>query len=260
MKTGDWRKESALYYDLNPRFPDDVPFYLSRLPSSDARTLELGCGTGRLSVPLALCSASFLGVDSSQAMLQICHAKIREAGLPESRASVQVADISQLAVSSQYDFIVAPFRVMQNLETDEQVAGLFRGIRTNLRSGGRCILNVFKPNRDLDEFIEGWVRPGETLAWEVSTDEGRVACYERRVRVEPDPLVVYPELVYRRYVGQDVVDEAILSIAMRCYYPHEFVGMIEGAGFKITATWGGYAGESYGEGTELVAEFTSQPN
>ena len=42
---------------------------------------------------------------------------------------------------------------------------------------------------------------------------------------------------------------------MRCYYPDEFEQLINGHGFEIVQRWGGYAGEIYGEGPELVIEF-----
>ena len=50
----DIRAEAAKYYDVNPEIPDDIAFYQARLPSSDASVLELGCGTGRVLLPLAV--------------------------------------------------------------------------------------------------------------------------------------------------------------------------------------------------------------
>jgi len=49
----DIRAEAAQYYDANPTIPDDRAFYTARLPSVDAAVLELGCGTGRVLLPLA---------------------------------------------------------------------------------------------------------------------------------------------------------------------------------------------------------------
>ena len=74
--------------------------------------------------------------------------------------------------------------------------------------------------------------------------------------VGTDPLVVYPHLIYRRFVGDELVDEAVLKIAMRCFYPDEFINRIESEGFRVVGAWGGYAGEAYGSGSELVIEFT----
>ena len=69
---------------------------------------------------------------------------------------------------------------------------------------------------------------------------------------------MYPQLVYRRFIDDDLVDEAVLDIAMRCFYPDEFLTRIEEAGFTVTAKWGGYEGQEYGSGSELVVEFTME--
>ena len=49
----DIREGPASFYDLSPNHPNDIPFYVERIPFAEARVLELGCGTGRVSVPLA---------------------------------------------------------------------------------------------------------------------------------------------------------------------------------------------------------------
>ncbi len=49
----DIRAQAAKYYDLNPEAPDDIPFYKSLIPSPEVCMLELGCGTGRVLLPLA---------------------------------------------------------------------------------------------------------------------------------------------------------------------------------------------------------------
>ena len=42
------------------------------------------------------------------------------------------------------------------------------------------------------------------------------------------------------------MDETVLKVAMRCYYPEEFVQLVVGHGFRVLKRWGGYAGELYG--------------
>ena len=74
----------------------------------------------------------------------------------------------------------------------------------------------------------------------------------RRVPVDRDNLILYPELIYRGYDDDVLVDESVLNIAVRCYYPDQFVKLVEDHGFEVLECWGGYAGESYCEGPELV--------
>ena len=52
-----------------------------------------------------------------------------------------------------------------------------------------------------------------------------------------------------------MIEEAVLKICMRCYYPAEFAALIEQHGFHIQQRWGGYHDEVYGEGPELVVQF-----
>lgn len=250
----DPRAGLAAYYDLSPTVPDDVGFYLERLPFPHARVLELGCGTGRVSVALAERTARFVGVDHSADMAAVCRRRLAEAGL-SGVADVVVGDITYLRLGARFDSIVAPFRVLQNLVTDAEVEGLFRTIREHLSPRGRCILNAFNPNRSPAELVELWRTPVEVEVWNVETPEGRVVRLDRRVRIQEQPLVIFPDLVYRKYRGPALVEELIHSIALRCWYPQELLDLIAAAGFTVTATWGGYHGQPWGEGPELVVEF-----
>jgi hypothetical protein len=85
-------------------------------------------------------------------------------------------------------------------------------------------LNVFQPFKPRDELLRTWGRE-EKLAWEV----------ER---------------------GEEMLEEIVLPIPMRVFYPDEFLDLIRSAGFTITGQWGGYAGEIYEQGQELVVEFS----
>ena len=253
----DLRAEAARYYDLNPATPGDIEFYLNRLPGPQARILELGCGTGRVSIPLAQHGCYVHGLDLSEAMLALCEEKVADASLTREQILVEHADITEFDLNQTFDLVIAPFRVIQNLETDLQLDGLFRCIRRHLAPTGRCILNVFNPSRPRDQLLETWVAPGENLAWEIEKDGERMTCHDARRRLVENPLVLYPELIYRRWQEDQMLEEAVLPIPMRVFYPNEFSDLIRSAGFTITGQWGGYDGEAYGEGNELVIEFES---
>lgn len=143
----------------------------------------------------------------------------------------------------------------QNLESDVDLDGLFACIRQHLGVAGTAILNVFNPNAPPDVLVERWRSTTETLNWEVPIPGGKMTCSDRRVAIDAKKMILYPELIYRRYVGDELIDEAVLKILMRCYYPEEFVCLIEQHGFQIVDRWGGYGGEIYGEGPELVVQF-----
>ena len=250
----DVRFDAARFYDYNPNVPDDVPFYLARLPSPDCSVLELGCGTGRVTLALADHCRSIVGLDRSKAMIHICRRKLSEAGFAHSRAMVQIGDITDFNLDREFDVILAPFRVLQNIETNDGVRSLLRCIRRHLGRSGTCLLNAFHPNADPDTMRRTWCRSEEHLSWEADTKEGRVACFDRRLRLNAEPLILYPQLVYRLYHDDAVKEKAVLDLVMRCYYPDELLDLVRRHGFTVVDTWGGYADERYGAGSELVIQ------
>lgn len=251
----DIRARSAKYYDLNPTVPEDVEFYRSLIRSPRSHLLELGCGTGRVLLPLAESCAYIHGIDLSPAMISICQAKLVEASIPPARAQAEVQDISNFDLGRKSDLIIAPYRAFQNLETDVAVEGLFHCVRRHLSADATCVLNVFNPNRDAETLRREWCRPEERFAWEVAVEGGRVTCHERFARMDRERLILYPELIYRRYQDDVLVDETVLKIAMRVYYPDQFAELILRHGFEIMSRWGGYTGEPYGTGPELIIQF-----
>lgn len=255
--TIDYRAEVAKYYDLHSNPYDDVSFYLPQLKHNAERVLELGCGTGRVLVPLAEHCGYIHGIDISGAMLDICREKLKIAEIPQNKAAVKVGDICDFSLDDQFDLIIAPFRVFQCLTSEKQICSFFGCVRNHLSPTGRCILNVFKTFRSPDEMEKMWSDETEHLLREIPWDGGKITVSEIRNGFQRDPLTIYPKQFIRRFEGDKVVDDAFFEITLRCYYPDEFQQLIVNHGFTITRRWGGYDGEEYGQGNELVIEFTN---
>jgi len=254
----DFREEVARYYEYDPRQPGDIEFYRELIPSAQSTILELGCGTGRVLIPLASHCAHITGVDISEPMLALCRRKLQASKIPRSRAKIKLGDITALVLEQKFDLIIAPFRVFQNLKRDEEVTGLFRTVKSHLSDAGSCILNAFRPFLDREAMATQWACEGENLHWETPTEDGRIALYDRRSRIDAERQIIYPVLAYRRYRGDVLEDEVIHEIALRYYYPDQLEELIAAHGFKIVNRWGGYAGEPYGEGPELLIQFCDQ--
>ena len=260
--TYDNRYDAAHYYDLFSEPPgDDVSFYLGRLGGPSARVLELGCGTGRVMLPVAEHARYVLGVDCSPAMLAICDDKLSESGMPPSKAKTLCADITTLNVSADepaFDRICAPFRVMQNLETDKQITGLMQTIQRHLKPDGEAVLNTFKPRGGYEALAEFWsARDDSTPNWTKPLGDNTVTMSDDCTVFKDNPVRVFPKLIYRRYnAAGEQIDESVLDIVMRVWQADELTGLIESHGFTITEKFGGYHGETWGEGPELVVAFT----
>jgi SAM-dependent methyltransferase len=160
----DTRLEAARFYDSNPDMPNDIPFYQARIPAPAASILELGCGTGRVTLALAPHCSYIHGLDLSPAMLSICREKLAKADLPSGRVRVEEGDITDFDLARSFDLIIAPFRVLQNLETDAQLDGLFESFaascaRRKLHS--QCV----RAENGAAGAAKRWGRNEEELDW-----------------------------------------------------------------------------------------------
>jgi SAM-dependent methyltransferase len=251
----DLRRDVARYYDVGTTQTDDIDFYIEHILSKDPTILELGCGTGRVLIPLSKHCDFIVGVDKSDAMLMICKEKLLRDPKSKGNTELLCDDITSLDLHKEFGLIIAPFRVFQNIDTDKKMNGFFRSVHRHLSSQGSCILNVFKPNAPAEELFGTWENKEEEFSWEKPTDNGVLRHSYRRKKIRRDPLVLFPELIYRYYETGKLADEVSFVIPMRVYYPDEFKRLIQIQGFNIVETWGGYCGERYGEGPELVVKF-----
>lgn len=154
-RDGDDYGRFAPFYDLEfAEFDDDWPLYRAFADHSGGPILELGCGTGRLVVPLAEAGYDVTGVDYSPAMLALARSAVERAEVGEHAMLVE-DDMRTLAVLGTQRFALAfcAINSFLHLATQgDQLAAL--GVTFgHLVPGGVLILDCFPPHPDiLDEY------------------------------------------------------------------------------------------------------------
>ena len=240
----DTTTDFGMLYDAVPLYSTraDVAFYVeeTRRAGESSAVLEIGCGTGRLTMPLALAGHEVTGIDLSPAMLSRARAKLAaEADDVRARVTLHECDARrmELPTESTFDVAIAPFRVMQHFVEIEDQLHVLNGARERLRAGGRLVFDVFNPNYSLmtrDRSVEVEDTPEQTLA------DGRTV--RRTVRVLAVHWVEQAsdlELTY--YVGTGGRTERIVQeFRMRWFTPSELRHLVVRAGFRVDALYGGF--------------------
>ena len=96
------RDYNAEYYDAFTKQVADIEFY-SNFLNNNTDVLELGCGTGRVSLALSEEAKSFVGIDISKAMIAEARKKCAK-----SNVEFILGDITNLSLKRKFDFVIAP--------------------------------------------------------------------------------------------------------------------------------------------------------
>ncbi len=123
-----WR-EHAPFYDLYSTGQDgDVAFYVEEAQRVASSVLEIGCGSGRVLIPVAQAGIPIVGLDRSETMLSIARQKVAElAPEVQQRIHLFAGDMLHLSLEKRFALVTIPYRGFQidNLYGDFQ-RGLFR--------------------------------------------------------------------------------------------------------------------------------------
>ncbi len=138
---------AEIYDSLFSYVVDDISYYVEEATLSGGTVLELGCGTGRVSIPIARAGIDIVGIDASSAMLTRAREKSREAGIPNLK--LLWADMRDFNLSSEFNLVIIPFRgLLSLLSVDDEIRTL-TNIKRHLAPGGKLIFDIFVPDLNM---------------------------------------------------------------------------------------------------------------
>ena len=224
----------GLLYDHVPLYRErtDVGFYVEEAKSP---VLELGCGTGRILVPIARAGQTIVGLDSSKQMLERARAKLaHEPPDVQRRVTLHQRDMLDFDLGARFASIIAPFRVFQHLTTIDAQLRFLANVARHLAAGGRFIFDVFNPRFQIMVNADGNEHEDTP---DTRLPDGRTFRRAYRIaRVRWLDQVSESELIYhvdgKRYVQ---------AFEMRWFLNAELRHLLARAGFRVAAMYGDFA-------------------
>ena len=243
----------APFYDLDLEgYEDDVALYRLLAEQATDGVLELGCGTGRVALALAADGYEVVGVDISEAMLEIARGRAGSAA-----ASWVHGDLRTLDLDREFLLVLVPLGGLQHMEELDDLVAALASIGRHLAPGGLAVVDVEAPLPEdftpgPQPLIEHWTRE-----WRAHPDASP-AIVSKLVNVEAHPAqarravtwhfdIQGPEAPLRRVTAQfdlRTITRGELELAGRL------------AGLELSAAWGDYDMTPYDDGAErLVVAF-----
>ncbi len=257
MSLSEYDRLDAEIYDAYTRasIDGDVEFYVEEARRAGAPVLELGCGTGRILLPIATAGIDIVGVDRAASMLAVSRRKVAEADRDvQRRIELVEADMRQLSLGRCFTLVAIPYRAFLHLLTpDDQRQALAR-IREHLVDGGRLALNVFDPSLTMIASRLGV--EGGRLEHQITFTHprtGREVVLWHTFRYHPERQLLEGAFVFDELDR----DGAVLArhhapLTLRWVYRYEMQHLLELAGFRVESLYGDFRRGPFRYGGEQV--------
>ncbi|MCB8979943.1 MAG: class I SAM-dependent methyltransferase [Ardenticatenaceae bacterium] len=243
----------ARFYDLtHASLTADLPFVLQLASESDGPILELGCGSGRLLLPLAKAGNTVTGLDVSPVMLDRARERVgQEATAVQQRITLFQADMTHFALpgSPTFGLVVIPYNTLLHLDIAQALATL-RHVRGCLAENGRLFIDLANPV-DIANTPEDALLSLENVLTDPETGELIVHLASNQLDTAEQTL----QITWIYDVSAPDGGPVYRTVAHGTYhyrYPHQLELLLQEAGFKLLSLWGDYDQSPYDEESDRL--------
>jgi SAM-dependent methyltransferase len=232
----------ADYYDESPVVKgrlQDVAFYRDAALEFGDPVLELGCGTGRITMALAQAGKRVTGLDLSERMLERA-VKKRAALFTEERERVHLVqgDMTKFDLGEKFRLIIIPFRPLQHLLEVKQHVECLDCVRKHLAPGGHLVLDVFQTDA---ERMHDPVHMREMPVTEYRTADGRrVRITERVAGFHRAEQINDVEMIFSVEHPGGRQDRMVFAWPLRYFFRYEVQHLLARCGFQVMSEYGNF--------------------
>ena len=228
---------------------EDLPFYLQQAKSANTPVLEIGAGSGRLTVPLAREGASLVAVDISPSMLTKLRSRLeREPDVVQRRVEIVNADACRLDLARQFDLTIVPFYTFNYFLAPEDQTGMLNRMAAHLRSPGRMLIDVFIPLTLLENCPTKPILKVDRIDPETGN---RIRCWNTYTFDQERQLEIRCH-VFEIVRSDGSVQKREFATRRRYWFLEQLSELFRRHGFGIDRICVGYAGEPADERSEQL--------
>jgi SAM-dependent methyltransferase len=221
----------------------DIPPYRKERGKVGHRVLELACGTGRLTIPIAQSGVEIVGLDIAPSMLAHARAKAEAAGV---KIQFVEGDCRSFDLGQKFALIFMAFNSMQHLHDYQSLAALFRNVRKHLAEDGRFIFDVFNPKVEILARANGDRR----LEREYQDPDGAgTMAFEYSGMYDDASQVSHIQCYFvRRGANGEEVDVRVEQLHLRSFFPQELDLLLRSQGFEVVDKFGNFERKPFASG------------
>lgn len=231
----------APYYDLiHQGLPGDVEFYVGQGIRRGGEALEIGCGSGRIALPLAMSGVNVTGVDNSAQMLALCRARKRKIGATPGKLKLLKRDMAGFDLGATFDYIIMAYRTFMHMLTPEAQHNCLTTIHRHLAEDGLFIMDTWLPRLAALRGLHGLeaLRPAGRI--EIPDTSRCMVHYHSSRYDEGQQLLSEEHLLQEVDKSGTVLSTVTLPLLRAWTTPRELHNLLRLCGFESHAVFGDF--------------------
>lgn len=244
----------ARFYDAeNKGKDDDINLYLEQASESGGPILDVGCGTGRVMVPLAEAGHQVHGVDNEPAMLALAERYREQSPTLTANMTLHEGDALTIALpAAYYRLILVPYNGLMHFHTQDDQLALLHRLREWITPDGLLILDL--PNAG-EVFA---TQETDAIMFErtfLEPETGHMVLQQSHSVLDRVTQMLDVTWIYDEILGDGTIRRTVALHRLYYLFFSELRLLLQMAGFAVQAVYGDTDYAPYEDGCERMVVF-----
>jgi SAM-dependent methyltransferase len=249
----------ARYYDAeNADKTDDIALYRDLTEDYPGAILDVGCGTGRVVLPLARDGHTVHGIDNNAAMLARAHKRIAMQPQAYPHLTLQQGDILKDELPpTKYSMVLLSYNMLMHFHEQPKQIALLERMREVIKMDGVLVLDLPNP---ADTFA---TPDSDAITLErtfIDPETGHMVMQQAVSALDRTTQLMRVHWIYDAIDGEGAVHRTVAPTLFRYYFPYEVQLLLRLTGFGIDQILGDADGSPFEDGCpRMIVLATPEP-
>ncbi|MFD1451787.1 class I SAM-dependent methyltransferase [Oceanobacillus sojae] len=223
------------YDEMYRKYQDDLLYLMDYASGMHEPIIDLACGTGRLTIPMAKSGLNMTGVDLHAGMLSRAKQKADD---EQINIIFEQQDCTELDLAYKSPLVFMTGNSFQHFLTNESQDALLHSVKKHLLTGGQFIFDTRNPN------IEELSVPGEFEESYIN-NENQTIIEKSREEYNHETQILNCTTHTEIFENEQLIHTASDSISLRYVYPMELYRLLDSHGFELINLYGSWKKDTF---------------
>ena len=229
-------------YDSTIKFSDDLNFYKELANKNKGRILDIGCGTGRVMIPLLKEGYNVIGLDNSKDMIMRLKKKL---DCEDLNTKLIISNMKDFNIEMKFSLIIIPYFTMIYLHTKNERKKVFNNVYKHLKNDGTLAFD-FDAGKSKIGISQPWL---SLQKYDEKTNTIYIHNAQMKGITRRKRLMNIIEYRIKENMNTDIYVKSILESSVSA---KEIKNLLKNCGFSIKGIYKNYNYDEYLSGDTAV--------